>query len=35
MQNDAFMAEAMLRYKAGKLSDETFLAITKSTNVAS
>ena len=35
MQNDVFMAEAMRRYKAGELSGEAFLAITKSTNVAS
>jgi hypothetical protein len=35
MQDDVFMAEAMRRYKAGELSDEAFLAITKSTNVAS
>jgi hypothetical protein len=35
MQNDAFMAEAKLRYKAGELNDEAFLTITKSTNVAS
>jgi uncharacterized MAPEG superfamily protein len=35
MQSDVFMAEAMRRYKAGELSDEAFLAITKSTNVAS
>ena len=35
MQDDAFMAEAMRRYKAGELSDEAFLATIKSTNVAS
>jgi hypothetical protein len=35
MQKDVFMAEAIRRYKAGELSDEAFLAITKSTNVAS
>jgi hypothetical protein len=34
MQNDVFMAEALRRYRAGELSDEAFLAITKSTNVA-
>jgi hypothetical protein len=30
MQNDVFMAEAMRRYKAGELTDEAFLEITKS-----
>ncbi|SEN97400.1 Phage integrase family protein [Pseudorhodobacter antarcticus] len=29
MQNDAFMAEALRRYKMGELSDEAFLAIAK------
>lgn len=32
MQNDAFMAEALRRYKTGELSDEAFLAIAKSQN---
>jgi len=30
MQDDAFMAEAMRRYKAGELSDDAFLEIAKS-----
>jgi hypothetical protein len=30
MHDDVFMAEAMRRYKAGELSAEAFLAITKS-----
>lgn len=30
MQEDAFIAEALRRYKAGEMSDDTFLAIAKS-----
>jgi len=30
MQDDVFMAEAMRRYRSGKLSNEAFLAIVRS-----